>query len=102
MAAQDVRRDSEIGPHGPSPRATDRSTGSMTISLHQRIEERAYFIWIDEGRIHGRCHEYWLRAERELTAVAAKPIKAKAAKAATALAVKRRAAAKCSPEATAH
>ncbi len=73
----------------------------MNTSMHQKIQERAYFIWIDEGRIHGRCHEYWFRAERELSAVAPQPIKTKPAKAATAAVVKRRSAARRS-EATAH
>jgi hypothetical protein len=72
----------------------------MNMSMHQRIQERAYFIWIDEGRIHGRCHEYWLRAEREMTA--AQPIKMKSTKPATVAAVKRRSAPKRSAEATAH
>jgi|ERR1700712_223960 DUF2934 family protein len=30
-----------------------------------RIRERAYHLWIDEGRPHGRDHEFWERA-REL------------------------------------
>ena len=32
----------------------------------QRIQERAYALWLEEGCQHGRAHEHWLRAEREL------------------------------------
>ena len=32
----------------------------------QRIRERAYFIWIDDGRPHGFDKEHWKMAEREL------------------------------------
>jgi hypothetical protein len=32
----------------------------------QRIQERAYALWLEEGCAHGRAHEHWLRAEREL------------------------------------
>ena len=67
----------------------------MTIE-HQRIQERAYALWVDEGRAHGRADDYWLRAERELsyagrtTPVEANENQAKAKKAA----VKRRASGK--------
>ena len=43
----------------------------MTIDLEQRIRERAYFIWEQEGRVHGRADEHWHRAKFELTAAAA-------------------------------
>ena len=33
----------------------------------QRIQERAYALWLEEGCQHGRAHEHWLRAERELS-----------------------------------
>ncbi|MBP2298615.1 hypothetical protein J2850_001298 [Azospirillum picis] len=32
----------------------------------QRIRERAYAIWLDEGCPHGRDSEHWLRAEQAL------------------------------------
>lgn len=32
----------------------------------QRVRERAYQIWIEEGRPHGRDREHWFRAEREM------------------------------------
>ena len=55
----------------------------MQISEHS-VRERAYYIWEDEGRVHGRATAHWLRAETELHAVAA-PVASKAepAKAAT-------------------
>ena len=31
----------------------------------RRIRDRAYHLWIDDGRPHGRAHEFWERA-REL------------------------------------
>ena len=33
----------------------------------QRIQERAYALWLEEGCVDGRAHEHWLRAERELS-----------------------------------
>jgi hypothetical protein len=38
----------------------------MQSDRHQRISERAYQIWIAEGRGHGRHDEHWQRAEREI------------------------------------
>ena len=37
----------------------------------ERIRERAFRIWIDEGRPHGRDVEHWLRARDELEPKAA-------------------------------
>ncbi len=42
----------------------------MQISEHS-VRERAYYIWEDEGRVHGRAAAHWIRAEDELRAVAA-------------------------------
>jgi hypothetical protein len=36
--------------------------------LEQRIRERAFFIWIGQGRPEGRDREHWQQAESELTA----------------------------------
>ena len=33
-----------------------------------RIETRAYQIWEEEGRPHGRDHAHWTRASTELAA----------------------------------
>jgi len=32
----------------------------------ERVAERAYSIWEEEGRPHGRDHAHWQRAESEL------------------------------------
>lgn len=39
--------------------------------LAARLRERAYFIWLDEGKPHGRDKENWEQAEEELEAEAA-------------------------------
>ena len=36
---------------------------------HERIQERAYALWVEEGRVHGLANDYWFRAERELNYV---------------------------------
>ena len=33
---------------------------------HQQIQERAYALWVEEGRVDGRSDDYWFRAEREV------------------------------------
>ena len=38
----------------------------MQSDRQQRISERAYLIWVAEGRAHGRHDEHWQRAEREI------------------------------------
>jgi hypothetical protein len=61
----------------------------------ERIKERAYAIWLAEGRAHGKHHEHWHRAEREIAAeetagdptgggTARRPSRARAAKPASA------------------
>ena len=32
----------------------------------EQIRQRSYCIWEAEGRQHGRCQEYWMRAKAEL------------------------------------
>lgn len=39
----------------------------MQISEHH-VRECAYFIWENEGRIHGQAVAHWMRAETELHA----------------------------------
>jgi hypothetical protein len=41
--------------------------------IEQRIRERAFFIWIDQGRPEGKDREHWQQAESELIAGIAKP-----------------------------
>ncbi|HTT81256.1 MAG TPA: DUF2934 domain-containing protein [Stellaceae bacterium] len=38
----------------------------MTAERDGRIRERAYHIWLAEGRVAGRHDEHWHRAEREI------------------------------------
>lgn len=52
--------------------------------IEHRVRERAYYIWEDEGRVHGRADAHWLRAEAEVAAPA--PILTIEAVAATGLA----------------
>src|SRR5437773_10982076 len=42
----------------------------MQSDRQQRISERAHQIWVAEGRVHGKDHEHWQRAEREIAAQA--------------------------------
>lgn len=50
----------------------------------EAIKERAYHIWVREGRPHGRDFEHWVQAQVELEAEQAKgngaPARAKAAR----------------------
>jgi hypothetical protein len=39
----------------------------MVVDLEQQIRERAYQLWEQDGRVHGRADEYWYAAARELT-----------------------------------
>lgn len=43
----------------------------MHSEIAERVRERAYHIWEQEGRPHGRDVEHWRRAEAELTIVPA-------------------------------
>jgi len=38
----------------------------MQSDRQARIRERAYHIWVEEGRSEGRHDEHWQRAEREI------------------------------------
>jgi hypothetical protein len=38
----------------------------MQLDRQERISERAYQIWVAEGRVHGKHDEHWHRAEREI------------------------------------
>jgi len=52
---------------------------ASTGTTEHAIRERAYYLWEQDGRPHGRDLEYWSRAAAEATA---KPKRARAAKAA--------------------
>jgi hypothetical protein len=38
----------------------------MTKSLEDKIRERAYALWEQDGRVHGRADEHWLKASLEV------------------------------------
>lgn len=40
----------------------------MTVDVEQRIRDRAYAIWLDEGCPEGRDADHWLKAERAILA----------------------------------
>jgi hypothetical protein len=40
----------------------------MDSSLEYRIRERAYEIWIANGRVNGQDDQHWLAAEQEILA----------------------------------
>jgi len=45
----------------------------MQSERDARIRERAYHIWVEEGRIDGRQEEHWHRAEREIAEEETRP-----------------------------
>jgi hypothetical protein len=38
----------------------------MDPDLEARIRERAYALWVQDGRAHGKADDYWYVAEREI------------------------------------
>jgi hypothetical protein len=38
----------------------------MKLAREEKIRQRAYGFWENEGRLHGRDQEHWLRAEAEI------------------------------------
>lgn len=40
----------------------------MQTDRDARIRERAYQIWLTEGRVEGKQDDHWHRAEREIAA----------------------------------
>jgi hypothetical protein len=38
----------------------------VAADREEKIRERAYAIWLDQGSIDGRDHEHWLEAEKEI------------------------------------
>ncbi len=52
-------------------KAAPAASNAQAIKLssqpdEHRVRERAYGIWIEEGRPHGREHAHWRRAYQEL------------------------------------
>jgi hypothetical protein len=63
MANEPPRESS--GPPGAGAPA-DIPTTAGSDGQDDRIRERAYLIWVDEGRPNGREVDHWLRAKWEL------------------------------------
>ncbi len=59
------------------PRKSRRSSATpdvarseaMVCQVEELIRQRAYFLWEDEGRPHGRESDHWHRATTEVQAV---------------------------------
>src|SRR4051794_20584922 len=49
------------------------------IGFEQRVRERAYFLWENEGRGHGRDVEHWLICEEATRAELTAPAREEAA-----------------------
>ncbi len=49
----------------------------MSEHDEHRIRERAYSLWVEEGRPEGRHDEHWFSAMRELMTKAGKALKSK-------------------------
>ena len=46
--------------------ASENNSDIPDAALRQRIEERAYHIWLENGCGHGDHERHWFEAEREL------------------------------------
>ena len=70
----DERADTEPSRQPPQP-AVGVSSPSGEIeperALHDRIQERAYFLFVSSGCQHGHALDHWLIAEREVGSSAA-------------------------------
>jgi len=42
----------------------------MSVDVEQRIRDRAYAIWLEQGCPEGRDGDHWLQAERDIAAKA--------------------------------
>jgi hypothetical protein len=51
--------------------APRRPTAKLRGELQQRIQQRAYELWENEGRPHGREQAHWQQAEREIASQSA-------------------------------
>ena len=67
------------------------------MSLEQRIRERAYALWQEQGCPEGNDHEFWFRAEQEIASETAPATAKKPAARKAAPAVKAAPAAKAKP-----
>lgn len=73
-----LRLNEEIMPrtssNGSSPRTKSKS--APKVSTHDQIAKRAYEIYLERNGAPGNPLEDWVRAEREITALASKPKRA--------------------------
>ena len=46
--------------------ANENNRENPDAGLRLKIEERAYYIWLENGGGHGDHERHWLQAEREL------------------------------------
>ena len=60
-------------PHAPPPATTlpeddlgQKPRAAVTSTREQLIAERAFQIWLDEGKPYGRDAEHWKKAEAEI------------------------------------
>jgi hypothetical protein len=47
-----------------------KRTEKIMQNLDEAIRERAYHLWIADGRLDGRADAYWIMAQREILATA--------------------------------
>lgn len=57
----------------PKSRTARKPRASKKVPTHEQIALRAYHIYLERNCAPGNPHEDWLRAERELAEVIAKP-----------------------------
>jgi len=49
--------------------ASKSGENAADMALCQRIEQRAYYIWLASGCLHGNHEHHWFQAEREVMEV---------------------------------
>jgi hypothetical protein len=66
--ASKPREHRAVGPHAMSATQAEAAETKVADSSHyQKIQIRAYEIYLEGGEQHGRDLDDWLQAERELT-----------------------------------
>ena len=60
MVTPELPKQADAGVDADSPVVEDGG------SADDKIRERAYLIWVDEGRPHARELDHWLRAKWEI------------------------------------
>lgn len=49
-----------------NPNATEDNRNNPDTAMRQKVEERAYHLWLESGCGHGDHERHWLLAEKEL------------------------------------